>query len=215
MTRQHTEEQRLPPPPSIEELVADPQHAVIEAQTNLVRIFTTAFETGPLTFRKFGPMERFDHHLANAEGKAYDNPDRRIYYASFELEDCLVEVFPKRFVERRGRFVAYPRTLRNVTLLDLRKHAAMRAGTQNSIAGVPKRAESQIWARYFHEYPDFFGYVDGLIYENAHNGGVAVALFERAEGALECPEQRVIALDHPGLDAPIRDAAIKNSLIIP
>lgn len=37
------------------------------------------------------------------------------------------------------------------------------------------------------------------MYPNAHNGELALALYERAEDALSCPDDQIIRLDHRDL----------------
>lgn len=209
---QETQE-RLPAPPPPEGFIAQPRFFTLPVGTELVRIFTTSHETGPLTFRPNGPRERFDHQPPAADGKAYDHPERRVYYAAMTLECCLVEVFTKKLIEVKGRFVAMPRVVRPIQLLDIRGRAAMLAGTQDSLAGVPRRSESQVWARYFYETPHIYSSVDGVAYRNAHNGELAFVLFERSEDALTCTDDDVIPLGHELLAAEIQEAAILNGLI--
>jgi hypothetical protein len=62
----------------------------------------------------------------------------------------------------------------------------MRAGTTAAISKIADRVLTQTYARHFYERDDLFGRVDGLLYYNSHNDDEALALFERAEGALAC-----------------------------
>jgi hypothetical protein len=56
--------------------------------------------------------------------------------------------------------------------------------------------------------------VDGLIYPNAHNDEEAVALYERAADALECPPDRVTRLDDEALRAVVLETADDNDLAV-
>jgi hypothetical protein len=38
-----------------------------------------------LTFRYYGPINRFDHHRIPSEGGRAEDPERGIYYAGFTL----------------------------------------------------------------------------------------------------------------------------------
>mgnify|MGYP003333976017 FL=1 len=81
-------------------------------------------------------------------------------------------------------------------------------GTQ-AICSCPSRAISQEWARYFYESdPER----DGLIYGNAHNGADAIALFERADGALSLEHD--LALADPRLRTRLLAAAAALQLVV-
>lgn len=47
-----------------------------------------------------------------------------------------------------------------------------------------RRKLTQAWSRYFYENPDLYGNIDGLIFNNAHDGQMANALYERASHKL-------------------------------
>ncbi|MEJ7872111.1 MAG: hypothetical protein WKF67_07605, partial [Rubrobacteraceae bacterium] len=66
----------------------------------------------------------------------------------------------------------------------------------------------------FYETADIYDNVDGLVYLNAHNDEDAVALYERAAGALECPPERVMRLDDEALRAAVLEAADDNNLVV-
>lgn len=51
------------------------------------------------------------------------------------------------------------------------------------------------WSRYFYEKEDLYREIDGTIYPNAHNDEDTVPLYERAEDALLCPDERTMRLD--------------------
>lgn len=102
-----------------------------------------------------------------------------------------MEIFGDTVVVDLGRHrVASPILRRDLRLLDLRNNGAMRAGTKAAIAKVSERRLSQAWSRHFYKTPEIYGEVDGVIYLNAHNDEDAIAFYERASGALECPPER-------------------------
>jgi hypothetical protein len=58
-----------------------------------------------------------------------------------------------------------------------------------------------------------YSFVDGLIYRNAHNDEPAVLLYERAKGALVCPQTNVAHLDDPQLRPLVLETMRNNNLI--
>ena len=187
----------LPPPDPPRRL--SPEHVLVPEGTWLFRIFDPAsrHRPGPLTFRYLGPGARFDHHRGTGGVE-----DRGIYYAGLTLDCAVVEAFDIGVVQPGTKHLARVRPSRELTLLDLRGRAAMRAGTVAAIASADHRL-SQQWARYVYETPATYGDVDGIFYASAHNGDDAAALFERADGALDCP---------PGHDAPLTDPAVLTAV---
>jgi hypothetical protein len=131
------------------------------------------------------------------------------------LSGCLVEISGDAgVVDLHRHRVASPILRRDLHLLDLRRNGALRAGTNAAIAKVPDRNLSQAWSRYFYEKTEVYGTVDGVVYLNAHNDEEAIALYERAGDALECPPDRVIRLDDETLRAAVLEAADDNELVI-
>ncbi|QIN78296.1 RES domain-containing protein [Rubrobacter marinus] len=184
--------------------------------SRLVRLFDPsrhgATETG---FRSYGPLLRFDHHLGDEDGTPGEDAERGIYYAARTLSGCLVEIFGDTGVVDLDRHhIASPILRRDLRLLDLRHNGAMRAGTKAAIAKVSERQLSQTWSRHFYETPEVYGEVDGVLYLNAHNDEDAIALYERASGALECPPERVMTLDDEVLRAAVLEAADDNDLVV-
>jgi hypothetical protein len=159
---------------------------------------------------------RFDHH--RGEGRLRSpvaDPQRGIYYAGFSFSSCVVEVFGDRGTMTLADWhVARVKTTRTLTLLDLRGSGAMRAGSVAAIAKVADRGLSQAWARYFYETIQDYGLVDGIAYYNAHNDQDAVAIYERAATALECPTDQVSRLDDEALRPLVLDIALKNNLVL-
>ena len=203
----------LPPPARL----PDPLFYRIPAGQFLLRIFNpTRYQTQALTFRHYGPINRFDHQSIPAEGGAAEDAARGIYYAGFTLSCCLVEYFgDSGVIEIKGEQVARIALQRDLSLLDLRGSGALRAGSVAALAKVADRALSQAWSRYFYEQTDCYGVVDGLCYFNAHNDEAAIALYERSRSALSCPDAQILDLDHPSLRPAIQKAALENHLDVP
>jgi hypothetical protein len=109
--------------------------------------------------------------------------------------------------------VARPCVTRPIKLLDLRGSASMRAGSVAALAKIADHTLSQQWSRYFYEQPEYRK-CGGILYENAHNDEVAIALYERALDALDCPTTSVIRLDDPALRSEILAIARRNHLIV-
>ncbi len=203
-----------PPPPRRR---PNPIFHVLPSGTHLVRLFDSSrHSTTAVEFRCYGPLLRFDHHRSQGEEmEPGTDIERGIYYAALTLSGCLVEIFGDTGVIDLGRYlVAAPVLGRDLRLLDLRGKDAMRAGTKSAIAKVPDRTLSQAWSRYFYSTLEIYEEVDGLIYSNAHNDEDALALYERAEDALECSPDRVMRLDDEALRAAILEAANDNDLIV-
>lgn len=175
----------------------------------LFRIFDPASRVhpGPLTFRYVGPYARFDHQEGTGEAET-----RGIYYAGLTLDCAVVEAFDVGVVEPGAKHLARVYPTRELTLLDLRGRAAMRAGTVAAIASAD-HSLSQLWARYVYENPSDYGEVDGIFYASAHNGDDAVALFERADGALYCPPDHDAPLTDPAVLTAIRRSALSHGLL--
>jgi len=127
----------------------------------------------------------------------------------------VVEIFGDiGVVECDDWLVAAVTVARDLRLLDLRTHCAMRAGTVTAIAKDPERPRTQAWSRYFYEHPEIYSLVDGLCYSNAHNDEDALALYDRAEPALHCPENAIRRLDSTGLRPTLLEIADRHNLIL-
>jgi hypothetical protein len=185
-----------------------PQHLTLPNAAELYRIYDpTRHGAGPLSFRRVGPLVRFDHHESGSS-------ERAIYYAALTLDACVVEVFGDVGVVRLDELrVANPLLERELLLLDLRGRAAMRAGTVVAVA-TADHALSQQWSRYFYDNPDTYGQIDGLVYANAHNGADAIAIYERAQDAFVFPPDRDRPLREPVIETAIRAIARANNLLV-
>ena len=182
----------------------------------MVRLFDPSRHGMTATgFRSHGPLMRFDHHRGRDDGTPGNDPERGVYYAAMSLSGCLVEIFGDTgVVDLERHHVALPVLQRDLRLLDLRGNGAMRAGTKAAIAKVSDRGLSQTWSRHFYEETEVYGAVDGLVYLNAHNDEEAIALYERASDALECPPNRIARLGDQALRAAVLEAADDNDLVV-
>lgn len=202
-----------PPPPWRR---PNPLFHILRSGDRLVRLFDPSNHGATATgFRSYGPLLRFDHHRESEDGTPGDDTERGVYYAARTLSGSLVEIFGDTGVVDLDRHhIASPLLRRDLHLLDLRGNGAMKAGTKAAITKVPDRELSQSWSRYFYEMSENYGVLDGVIYPNAHNDEDAIALYERASEALECPDDRVMRLNDEALWAAVLEAADDNDLVI-
>lgn len=194
-----------PPPPPGE---ASPRYLNIPEGERLLRLFDPSSHRKPseLTFRSFGPLERFDHHRPDSNLSACPDGERGVWYSSNDDLACaLVEIFgDERMVFLSPWRMARPATTRPLRLLDLRGPGAMAAGTVAEIAKSGDAISTWEWARYFYEQSDVYGEVDGLAWLGAHNDGECVLLFERAETSLSCDDCSL-----PLSDPRLRDTVLR------
>jgi hypothetical protein len=199
----------LPPPDARRRI--SPIHHTLPAGSDLFRIYDPDAPHGPRdgkAFRWHGPYARFDHQRGTGSRER-----RGIWYGSLTFSCAVVEAFDIGVVELGTKRLARARTTREVLLLDLRGRAAMRAGTVAAIS-AGDHALSQPWSRYFWEHPEIYGELDGLFYASAHNGGPAVALYERARDGLEVPRGHDAPLADAAVLAAVRRAALDNGLVV-
>lgn len=183
----------------------------LTAGSVLKRIYNPAYPG----FRYYGPLaQRFDHHLGG-QGNTPVHGTRGVYYAAPSLACCIVEVFGDiGLIEITDQQLITTRIGRPVRLLDLRRRAAMRAGTVVAVTSVHDRLLTQAWSRWFYERSDLYGMLDGLLYPSAHNGADAVALYERAEDAIHVPGAAAVVqpLSDPALIPELRAIARSHNL---
>lgn len=201
----------IPPPPPARP--PNPLFAIIHSGAFLVRLFDPSrFGTTALSFRRFGPLLRFDHHGPAGLSPGPD-PARGIYYVAQTLSGCLVEVFGDTGLIITGDWHgARPQLTRDLRLLDLRGSGALRAGSVSALSKVPDHGLAQAWSRHFYESGEYRT-CDGVLYYNAHNDEEAIALYERAEAALICPASAVLRLDDPALRPELLRLAQDNHLV--
>lgn len=191
------------PPADFEDI--DPTFLAINTGGRMLRLYAPEpYDTAPLTFRKYGPLNRFDHHRAALTRPEVDS-DRGILYAGSEFVCCVGEFFgDEGSITRSGNRVARLVTQGSLAVLDLRGTAAAGAGTIAAIGGVGERSVTQAWACWWYEHPAL-STLDGLLYASAHTGKDALALWERAEGKLTVDADW--ALDDATLDDDLQLAA--------
>ena len=199
---------RIDPPPP--QRPVTPIIQTLAPGTALLRIYRPRpYGTGACTFRRTGPLHRFDHHEPAREGADQQGDSRGILYCGFSLSCCLVECFGDTgVIETEGRRLALIETTRPINLLDLQGNGAMRAGTVVAISGAADRQLSQKWSRYFY---GCYQNIDGLIYSIAHNAEAAVALYERAEDGLHCCHD--FALNKSELRSRILQVSLDHGLV--
>lgn len=183
----------------------------LNAGTPLARIF---FRGGdhPVAwdeFRFWGPgLGRFDPHLPDASGRPCTG-SRGIFYAASSvspgaLSVCLAEVFQETRIidtsDRQPWFVVF-KTVRDITLLDLRHLWPTRAGASSAINSGSK-ARARRWSQAIYAaWPN----LDGLIYPSSMGGNAdAFALYERARSSL--PQL-------PDFHRPLTDPALNSALL--
>ncbi|MDJ0897439.1 MAG: RES domain-containing protein [Xenococcus sp. MO_188.B8] len=201
-------------PPPDPQISVSPVFEILTLGSKLRRIFDpTKYDTQATSFRHYGPIGRFDHQRGSLDKPNYD-AERGINYWGFELSCCLVEVFgDTRVIETENKEVALVELTKSIKLLDLRGSGAMKAGTVSAITQTAQRNLSQAWSSYFYEYPELYGEIDGLLFNNAHNNEAAIALYERARPQLDAAKIDSLPLEATALYPAISDCAIKNNLI--
>jgi hypothetical protein len=186
---------KLPEPPSRLTLPAITTRLAVG--TTLWRIYSTggAHPAAWDDFRFFGPSPaRFDHHDAPPRVQA-----KGILYTAREATTCVAEVFQATRVIQRARSAPWLvgfRLQRDVVLLDLTGLWPTQAGASMAINSGP-RPRARRWSSLIHAtYPD----IDGLLYASSmHANRPAVALYERARGALPAAPVFNRALADPAL----------------
>lgn len=156
-------------------------------------------------FRSYGPVPsgRFDHHDPPPH-----HQERAILYAAIHGPTCLAEVFQdSRVIDRHHQdpWLAAFETTAALDLLDLTGTWPTRARASMAINSGP-RPRAQRWSRAIYDaYPD----LDGIYYPSSLSGNrPAVALFERALGAIPGHPRFNRALAEPPLLIPIANAAV-------
>lgn len=188
-----------PPPPN---RITDPVLHLLPSAADLLRIYRPGrYGSTACGFRSDGPFSRFDHHEPGCQ--------RSIHYSAPTLSGCVVEVFGDTgVVDTRGCRLALIRTSRALQLLDLRGSGAMRAGSVAALSAIADRDLSQAWSRHFYSSHA----IDGLLYSNAHNSESAIALYDRADGAICCI--RDLALDAPILRSRLLQICRDHALVM-
>ncbi len=193
----------MPPPPVV---APNPVWFTAPRGSKFVRMFDpTSYDATAISFRSHGPHKRFDHHTDNASGPELD-PHRGILYAGATLSGCLVEIFgDTRIIQYASWQLSGFEIERELMLLDLRGDGAMRAGSVAALCKDSDHSLSQKWSRYFYETLFIYKQLDGLIFGNAHNDELALALYERSRSALKVISS--IPLSHSSLKQTLQKTA--------
>jgi hypothetical protein len=163
-----------------------------------------------VTFRRYGPLARFDHHRP-AEPPAIDPDGRRILYVGEDLATSACEVFGEAGVAQvcPGWRVSVIAPIRKLPVFDLaRKGSAMAIGALPALAdGNEARRLTQAWARAIYEDRPAGAEPTGIKYRSGYNYGRALALWD-CDGDVE------IVRDAGGRlqDLPLNDPRVLNRL---
>lgn len=134
-----------------------------------------------MTFRRYGPLARFDHHH-EATPAAVDASGRRVLYVGADLATSACEVFGETGIAAicpRYR-VSIVEPISPLTMFNLaRTGAALRIGALPALSvGNERRALTQLWARAIYEDQPAGSAVQGVRYRSAYNDGISLALWD-------------------------------------
>ncbi|MEL6495793.1 MAG: RES family NAD+ phosphorylase [Cyanobacteria bacterium J06623_7] len=201
---------RYPPPTRN----ISPQWVELKPGTTIQRIFDpTSYDATATGFRHYGPLSRFDHHRHTSKPRTDEN--RRIIYAGFSLSCCLVEIFgDDETIKIQQQQIAYITLKQSLKLLDLRESGAWDAGSVTAMTSDGRRKLTQAWSRYFYENLDLYGDIEGLIFNNAHDGQPAIALYERASSKLLSADVSILDLNEPTIRETVFTIASRLNLLV-
>ena len=199
---------RYPPPTRN----ISPQWFELKPGTTIQRIFDpTSYGATATGFRYYGPLSRFDHQ--STKNKPVVSKDRGIIYAGLSLSCCLIEIFgDDETIKIQQQKIAYITLKQSLKLLNLRESGAWDAGSVSAMVVDGRRKLTQAWSRYFYENPDLYGNIEGLIFNNAHDGQMAIALYERATSKLLSADVSVLDLNEPTIRETLLAIATKLNL---
>jgi hypothetical protein len=200
---------RYPPPTRN----ISPQLFELKSGTTIQRIFNpTSYGATATGFRYYGPLSRFDHQSGT---KAKIDDERGIIYAGLNLSCCLIEVFgDDETIKIRQQQIAYITLKQSLNLLDLKDSGAWDAGSVASMAVDGRRRLTQAWSRYFYENSNLYSEIDGLIFNNAHNGQPTIALYERAVDKLSSADISTLNLNEPTIRESVLAVASRLNLLV-
>ena len=200
---------RYPPPTRN----ISPQWFELKAGTTIQRIFDpTSYGATATGFRYYGPLSRFDHQRGV---RPEIDKERGIIYAGLSLSCCLIEVFgDDETIKIQKQQIAFIALKQSLKLLDLRESGAWDAGSVAAMAVDGRRKLTQAWSRYFYENPDLYGNIEGLIFNNAHDGKPAIALYERAASKLLSADASVLDLNEPTIRETVLAIANRLNLLV-
>ena len=177
---------KLPRKPDLDRLrVTEPSLITLGSDQSLYRIYNRGgnHPTRWNTFRYYGPLSRFDHHLVDDHGDPFLQ-ERGIFYAATDVPTAVAEFFQRnrRRVNRtRNQPWLVSFTLADeVRLLNLTDTFCFRAGASMKLVSGPW-VHAQNWTRGFYAaYPE----IDGLYYLSSLTNRPAIASYERANAPL-------------------------------
>ena len=173
---------KLPRAPDPDRLrTTDPSLITLTSDQPLQRIYQRggAYPTLWNSFRHYGPLSRFDHHLLDKHGAPFQQ-DRGILYAATDVPTAIAEFF-QRNQRRVNRTRHQPwlvsfKLANEICLLDLTDTFPIRVGGSMKLMSGPF-AHAQAWSRGFYKaYPE----IAGLYYLSSLTNRPAIALYERA-----------------------------------
>ncbi|MEO0012317.1 MAG: hypothetical protein RLZZ535_706 [Cyanobacteriota bacterium] len=191
-----------------------PQFQELKPGMTLQRIFDpNNYGATAIGFRYYGPLSRFDHQ--RSQRKPEIDKERGIIYAGLDLSCCLIEVFgDDEIIRIQQQQIAYITLKQSLKLLDLRDSGAWDAGSVASMAVDGRQKITQAWSRYFYDHLDLYDYIDGLIFNNAHNGEETIALYERSAPKLSSAGISTLNLSEPALRENILAIAARLNLLV-
>ena len=200
---------RYPPPTRN----ISPQFTELEPGRTIQRIFDpTSYGAKAMGFRYYGPLSRFDHQRGI---RPKIDEKRGIIYAGLNLSCCLIEVFgDDEVIKIQQQQIAYITLKQSLKLLDLRDSGAWNSGSVTAMVADGRRRLTQAWSRYFYENPDLYGNIEGLIFNNAHDGQAAIALYERAASKLLSADISILDLNEPTIRETVLAIATKLNLLV-
>ncbi|NKT14616.1 RES domain-containing protein [Rhodococcus hoagii] len=165
-----------------------------------------------VTFRSFGPMNRFDHHTPPITAKAIAPEGRSVIYYAVDLATAACEVFGEEgFASVCSNFrVTLVRPVREIVTYDLaRAGSAMAIGAVPALAsGHEDRELTQQWAQAIYEDQPAATKVEGIHYRTAYRDNHSIALWD-------CPDAIEVARDATGqpLDIPLNSGRGRRLLL--
>ncbi len=206
---------KFPDPPPRGQLAArlPPDIRVLPRGTLVWRIYsrTGTHPSAWNQFRHWGPVPnaRFDHQQPPPRQQG-----RGILYAGLRVYTCFAEVFQDTRTIERSRnspWLVGLELARDVALLNLSKTWPTKAGASMAISSG-RRDRARAWSlRIYEDYPA----IEGLLYPSSMDSNQpAVALYERAQGALPARPTFDRALADPGLTAAVVKAALLFNYLV-
>ena len=177
---------KLPREPDLERLrTTEPSLITLGSDQPLHRIYYRGggHPTRWNTFRYYGPLSRFDHHLVDDHGDPFLQ-ERGIFYAATDVPTAIAEFFQRnrRRVNRtRNQPWLVSFTLADeVRLLNLTDTFCLRVGASMKLVSGPW-VHAQNWSRGFYE---AYSEIHGLYYLSSLTNRSTIALYDRTNTPL-------------------------------